>query len=614
MGSRDESFENVLEFIRTNRGFDFTGYKRPSLQRRIGKRMQAVGIESYEDYLVYLETHSEEFVDLFDTILINVTSFFRDAEAWEYLAREILPQVVENAHGDEVRVWTPGCASGEEAYTIAMLLCEELGDERFRAQVKVYATDVDEVALRQGRHARYTAKQLEPVTAELRERYFEHVDGTRTFRSDLRRNVIFGRHDLIQDPPISRIDLLVVRNALMYFNPETQSRILSQLHFALRDSGFLFLGKSEVLLTRSNLFVPVELRHRIFAKKARGDGRERLVPAAPDPTRIDVPALGAEEHLRHATLEITPVAQIAVDLEGRLVLANTQARAIFGLNAHDVGRLVQDLELSYRPLELRSLIERSLAERHQVTVREVERRSGTDVAYFDVQVAPLQSAQGTSIGTSVTFVDVTRYHRLQESLEDSKSKLETAFEELQSTAEELETTNEELQSTNEELETTNEELQSTNEELETMNEELQSTNEELETINDELRERTIDLHEANAFLESILVSVEAGFVVLDRELRVRTWNDHARELWGLRVDEVEGQHLVNLDIGLPTDGLLPLIRATLAGEENRHQVVLDATNRRGRPIRCRVTCSQLLSATNEVQGAILLMEEVAGTD
>ena len=167
MASKDGSLENVLEFIRTNRGFDFTGYKRPSLQRRISKRMQTIGVEGYENYLVHLETHPEEFVELFNTILINVTSFFRDPEAWEYVAREIVPRVIERAHHDEIRVWVPGCASGEEAYTVAMLLGEELGDDRFRAQVKIYATDVDEEALAQGRHARYTSKQLEPVPPEL---------------------------------------------------------------------------------------------------------------------------------------------------------------------------------------------------------------------------------------------------------------------------------------------------------------------------------------------------------------------------------------------------------------------------------------------------------------
>jgi two-component system CheB/CheR fusion protein len=250
MASGDANLESVLEFIRENRGFDFTGYKRPSLQRRIAKRMETVGIEGYDDYLVHLETHPDEFVGLFDTILINVTSFFRDPDAWEYVATEVVPQIVERARNDEIRVWVPGCASGEEAYTAAIVLCEALGEDPFRAQAKIYATDVDEEALAQGRHARYTAKELESVPDDLRERYFEPSEGSRSFRADLRRNVIFGRHDLIQDPPISRIDLLIVRNTLMYFNPETQSRILAQLHFALRDSGFLFLGKSEVLLTR----------------------------------------------------------------------------------------------------------------------------------------------------------------------------------------------------------------------------------------------------------------------------------------------------------------------------------------------------------------------------
>jgi two-component system CheB/CheR fusion protein len=610
MASGDANLESVLQFIRENRGFDFTGYKRPSLQRRISKRMQTIGVEGYDDYLVHLETHPDEFVDLFDTILINVTSFFRDPDAWEYLATEIVPQIVDHARGEEIRIWVPGCASGEEAYTAAIVLCEALGEEAFRAQAKIYATDVDEDALAQGRHARYTAKELEGVPPDLRERYFEPSDGARSFRTDLRRNVIFGRHDLIQDPPISRIDLLIVRNTLMYFNPETQSRILGQLHFAMRDSGFLFLGKSEVLLTRSTLFVPVELRHRVFVKSSRQALGERLFGLSTNPVPVHAHSSPDAEDVRQASFETVPVAQFAVDLEGHLTVANLQARALFGLTGRDIGRPLQDLELSYRPVELRSLIDRALAERHQVTLRDVERRTGTDVAFFDVQVAPLQTTVGTTVGTSVTFTDVTRYRRLQESLEDSKAKLETAFEELQSTAEELETTNEELQSTNEELETTNEELQSTNEELETMNEELQSTNEELETINDELQQRTLDLNEVNSFLESILVSLRAGVVVLDEDLRVRAWNDHAAELWGLRADEVQGQHFVNLDIGLRTDQLLPLVRSTLSGEDGDDHLTVDATNRRGRVIRCRVTCSQLLSPTNEVRGAIVLMEEV----
>jgi two-component system CheB/CheR fusion protein len=223
-------------------------------------------------------------------------------------------------------------------------------------------------------------------------------------------------------------------------------------------------------------------------------------------------------------------------------------------------------------------------------------------------VSSLIGTDGTTIGAGITFSDVTRFRMLRESVEHSKESLETAYEELQSTAEELETTNEELQSTNEELETTNEELQSTNEELETMNEELQSTNEELETINDELHQRTDDLNQINAFLESILGSLRHTVVVLDQELRVQAWNEHATEMWGLRSEEVEGEHFLNLDIGLPVEHIAVMLRGCL-GAHGEGAMELDATNRRGRTIRCVVTCSPLLGASGEVNGVIVQMEE-----
>src|SRR5262245_5418060 len=215
---RDPEFEELVSYIRDERGFDFTGYKRPSLRRRIEKRMQEVGIESFRAYRDYLEHHQDEFVSLFNTILINVTSFFRDQPAWDYLANETVPRILAAKDDQPVRVWSTGCASGEEAYTIAMVLLEAMGEEAFKQRVKIYATDVDEDALAHGRHAAYPEAAVEPVPAELREKYFDRQNSNYVFRPDLRRSVIFGRHDLLQDPPISRIDLLVSRNTLMYFN------------------------------------------------------------------------------------------------------------------------------------------------------------------------------------------------------------------------------------------------------------------------------------------------------------------------------------------------------------------------------------------------------------
>jgi two-component system CheB/CheR fusion protein len=261
----DAEFEALLDFIRENRAFDFSGYKRPSLTRRIERRLQERRIGSFAEYQELLRNEPNEFAALFDMILVNVTSFFRDEAAWSYLRDEIVPKILEANKGD-LRIWSTGCATGEEAYTAAMVFAEALGEDEFTRRVKIYATDIDDDALTNGRHARYSAKDLAPVPRPLRERYFEATNSSFAFRQDLRRSVIFGRHDLIQDPPISRIDLLISRNTLMYFVHEAQERILRNFHFALRDGGFLFLGKSEALVAHSALFTPVDLRRRIFTK------------------------------------------------------------------------------------------------------------------------------------------------------------------------------------------------------------------------------------------------------------------------------------------------------------------------------------------------------------
>ncbi len=215
------------------------------------------------------------------------------------------------------------------------------------------------------------------------------------------------------------------------------------------------------------------------------------------------------------------------------------------------------------------------------------------------------------MGTSICYLDVTEARRLQDEVTSSKRELEHAYEELQATVEELETTNEELQSTNEELETTNEELQSTNEELETMNEELQSSNEELETMNEELRHRTVELDDMNTILETILTTVGLAVVVVDSQQRIQIWNGQARELWGLTAEEVEDQHLLSLDIGLPLENLKNQLRATLAGRSEREESVLDATNRRGKAFQCRVRLLPLGSdGDGAVSGAIMMMELV----
>src|SRR6478672_3260244 len=352
-GESTEEWTSLLGYLLATRGFDFHGYKPASLERRIRKRMDSVGLDGFSAYQDYLEVHPNEFEILFNTILINVTSFFRDPAAWEAVRDLAIPAILSGkSAGEPIRVWSAGCATGEEAFTIAMLLAEALpSDDDFRDRVKIYATDIDDEALNSARHAAYNDKQTESVPLELRDKYFEPVDGLYLFRKDLRRQVIFGRHDLINDAPISRIDLLTCRNTLMYLNAETQTRVLARLHFALNEGGFLLLGRAETLMSHGFNFVPVDLKRRLSRKgpiRRQGNG-EAFVRETHSHTAL-------EDRVNSAVLEASPVAQIVVDALGQLILANDRARELFGLRRADVGQPLRDLQLSYRPVELRSLI------------------------------------------------------------------------------------------------------------------------------------------------------------------------------------------------------------------------------------------------------------------
>jgi two-component system CheB/CheR fusion protein len=609
MNPTDPSFEALLLHLKEARGFDFTGYKRSSLVRRVDRRLGQLGIGDYADYLDYLQVHPDEFTVMFNTILINVTGFFRDPETWQYLQDQVLRQLIALRAADSpIRAWSAGCASGEEAYTLAIVLAEILGIDEFRRRVKIYATDVDEEGLAEARHASYTEHQVRGVPAEILESYFDRVANRYVFRKDLRRSVIFGRNDLVQDAPISRIDLVVCRNTLMYLNAETQARILGRFHFALAEDGVLLLGKAEMLLSHSELFTPVDLKRRIFRKVPRQGPPSAAMYADVSPPGFRDDLLGLDQ-LRSEAFLASPVAQIVVTADGLVALTNRQAESLLGVSSRDVGRPFRDLDVSYRPVELRRPIEQTQADRRATRITGVEYpRVPGDTVQLEIQLNPLVAGDSSLLGVSLVFNDVTEPLRLRSDLESANRQLETAYEELQSTNEELETTNEELQSTVEELETTNEELQSTNEELETTNEELQSTNDELQSINDQLRQRSAELDAANAFLEAVLTSLRAGVTVLDQQLHIRAWNKPAEELWGLRRDEAIGQHFLNLDIGLPTDQLRPALRAVFADSGSPIALTLPAVNRRGRAITVRVVCSPLGDGSSDVTGAVLVME------
>jgi two-component system CheB/CheR fusion protein len=610
----DAAFEALLQFLKRSRGFDFTGYKRASLERRFRRRMDTVACKSFGDYLDYLEVHPEEYQALFDTLLINVTDFFRDPPTWDQVRDDALPLILDGKPADEpLRVWSAGCATGQEPYTIAMVLCEALGEDSYRRRVKIYATDIDEDALNTARQATYAAREVEHVPPELRERYFERVENRFAFRTDLRRAVIFGRNNLVQDAPISRLDLLVCRNTLMYLNAETQGDVLRHFHFALRDTGVLMLGKSEMMIAHRDLFAALDLKQRIFRKLPRTATMQARVAEMVNGERGEHTLTDEDRRAQEVALELSLHPQLIVSRSGLLTFANVAARALFELGSDHIGRPLAELPVAREPVQLMGPIEQALTDRRRISLGEFafapvageERR-------LAVTVAPLLSDGNVALGTSVAFEDVTGVRFLQRELETARNDLDAAYEELQSTIEELETTNEELQSANEELQTTNEELQSTNEELETMNEELHSTNAELETINDELRERTGELNSVNDFLEAILTSLGVAVAVVDRSQRVQVWNRGAEDLWGLRQDEAAEQHFLALDIGLGPERLAPALRAIMSGASPKETVRLDAVNRRGRNVLLETTLMPLLAHGedgSEVRGAIVLMED-----
>lgn len=568
----DPAFGALLEKLTDSYNFDFREYKPASLVRRIQARMSQVHADGFAAYTAYLDEHPDEHVALFNTILINVTGFFRDAEAWKTLAEEVMPRLVaEASQTRSLRLWSAGCSTGEEPYSLAILLAEQLGARAAEFQIKIYASDVDEDALATARQAFYRTDQLKDMPDRLLERYFTREGQLWRLRRDTRRWCIFGSHNLTQAPPLSHIDLLVCRNVLIYFSTALQERILARFHYAVRDGGYLFLGRSESMLTRSRFFTPLHPKWRIFTRiPAANRGAAQVLPeaAAPGaPARERTEPTSALGRIQRA-LEALPSAVMVVDTADTIITWNGAAEMLFETpGANTVGRKFRDIDVSYRVEGLRARMEDVKARQASVRMDDVTfiRRSG-DVVHANITIAPLFDAY-RFIGLVVSADDATGYSRLKDQMTRIAEQHATAIEELQSTNEELETTNEELQSTNEELETTNEELQSTNEELETTVEELQAANAELAALNSELEARGAELVRLDGYHRGVVDTMDQAVVILDPAGVVRTWNQAAERLWSLRAEQVLGRELLALPLGDFTARVRPVLERVSESRE-----------------------------------------------
>ncbi|HVJ94057.1 MAG TPA: CheR family methyltransferase, partial [Labilithrix sp.] len=368
------------------------------------------------EYVAMLDRNPSELSALFDILLINVTSFFRDPPAWEALSAK-LPSIVDLAGNAPIRLWSAGCSSGDEAYTLAIVMCEALGAEAFLRRVQIYATDVDEDALAHARKATYSADALANVPRSLVEKYFTSVGSRLTFREELRAGVVFGRHDLVYDAPIRKVDILVCRNALMYFDTGMQTRILRRFRFALNPKGVLLLGKAEMLVSHADLFEPLDLKLRLFARAVPAPPR-RLVASAP-PSGGDRADNDEQSRatLRRAAFDASPGARLVIDASGRVRLVNKGAAQLFGIAPSDVGRSFAELALSHGQVDFRACIESVRIEKRGFFFEEVEcSLPNGDRLSSDVHIAPLFSEDGFWVGTQVAVTDATERHRLRTEL------------------------------------------------------------------------------------------------------------------------------------------------------------------------------------------------------
>jgi two-component system CheB/CheR fusion protein len=554
----------ILMLLRTGTGHDFSSYKKTTVTRRIERRMSQQHIEDTEIYARHLEEHPAEVRALFKELLINVTSFFRDPDAFVTLKQHILPQLVAGKpEGDVFRVWVVGCATGEEAYSIAMLLRELADETRQALKIQLYSTDIDEDAIATARAGLFPPNIAQDVSPERLRRFFVREDAGYRVKKEIREMVVFAIHNVIKDPPFTRLDLVSCRNLLIYLEPELQNRIVSAFHYALRPGGVLFLSPSESTGNHPELFRPINRKWKCYQAVHSASTRAGMAPgltwSAASGAKVPEDAMqkpketNFAELTRRALLQSFAPASVVTNLNGDILYVHGEtgkylrpAPGQATLNAVEMAR--EGLQRALRtavhaagqgtPTPSREASVRTDGGHQQVslTVRLLPDAEANQnlllVSFQDVaQAAQRKPSRGRRTTRSA---DPGRVEELERELADTK-------ESLQATIEEQQAANEELKSTNEEMQSTNEELQSTNEELETAKEELQSVNEELTTVNAELQAKIEQLAEMQNDLKNLLENVNVGIVFLDQHLVIRRFTREA----------VKAYHLVASDVGRP---------------------------------------------------------------
>jgi two-component system CheB/CheR fusion protein len=634
----DAAMQRIMGMLRHHMGVDFDGYKRNTINRRVTRRMVLHKLNGLTEYERFLQANPAEVEALFHDLLITVTSFFRNPEAYEALKATVFPKLTEDrSRHDPVRIWDLGCSTGEEAYSIAMAFTEYVEGTGRRVNAQIFATDLNGAAVERARAGIYGKGIAQDVSAERLRRFFVEVDGSYRIAKPIRDMCVFARQNVVADPPFSRLDLVACRNMLIYLDAGLQQRLIPTMHYALRNTGFLWLGGSETIGSYRDLFEPLDLKHKIFAKKA-------AAPAIPIPKaqRFEARRMAGHPSQMGPRESAGPDPQREAD---RLLLSLYSPPAVIVNADLDILQFRGDTSPYVMPapgrasLNLIKMLREGLmvgvrgaitrARRDEVPVREdgLRVRSNGGWRQVDVEVVPLHTkARGG--GFVVIFEEPAAQLRSrarqmhasaksdseraarnragtdQKELELMRSELASTRDYLQSVIEQQEASNEELQSSNEEVQSANEELQSINEELETSKEEIQSANEELATVNDELQNRNVELSRSNNDLTNLLGSVQLPIVMVGPDLRIRRFTPGAEKLF----------NLVPGDLGRP----IGEARFTLSSTELEELVaeVIDTVSTREREVQDRTGHWHLLrvrpyrTLENKIEGAVIVTLDI----
>lgn len=572
------TISKILRIIRTKTGHDFSQYKKSTIHRRVARRMAIHLIEDTAIYARYLEEHPDEVKTLFRELLINVTSFFRDPEAFEILKTEVLPGLIEQkGEYDSFRVWVPGCSTGEEAYSLAIIIREILDDQGKDCKVQIYSTDIAEDAIATARKGLYPPNIAADVSSERLKKFFIREDFGYQVKKEIREMIIFATQNIIKDPPFTKLDLLSCRNLLIYLESEPQQKLIQAFHYALNTDGILFLSSSESIGPSTDLFRPINRKWKIYMSS----GIKSRVPAT-----METPASWVDSHpaipkpnigprhpvefktvdlMRRALLQAYTPPSVITDEVGNLLYVHGDTGKFLRPAQGQMSISVIDMAREGLELDLRTAIFTARSQKKRVISKNVQVRTNGGFEIVDLEVRPIVSADMLQGNLIISFYlaegdeakDVSgskRNTRKKQSkpgrIEELEEELHYSKENLQATIEEMQAGTEELKSTNEELQSTNEELQSTNEELETSREELQSVNEEMMTVNSELQAKIEQLIGVQNDMKNYQASTGIGTIFLNINLEIRQFTPETTKVY----------KIINSDIGRPLSDIKPLMR------------------------------------------------------